>query len=88
MFVAAVSGLYAIWKNKENNAAAKGQVFSSLLYYSPALELSDTQVYGTQVRALLGTASHFCEVVVLKLRSVPIGTGPAHLAGWTLHPEP
>jgi len=26
------------------------------------------------MRALLGTASHFCEVVVLRLRAVPIGT--------------
>ena len=26
------------------------------------------------MRALLGTASHFCEVVVLKLRTVPPGT--------------
>jgi len=34
------------------------------------LELSDTKVYETQIRALLGTASHFCEVVVLKLRTV------------------
>jgi len=39
--------------------------FSSLLLSS--LELSDTQVYEPQTRALLGTASHFCEVVVLKL---------------------
>ena len=47
-------------------------LLSSLLLSS--LELSDTQVYGPQIRALLGTASHFCEVVVLKLRTVPIGT--------------
>ena len=37
---------------------------SSLLLSS--LELSDTQVYGPQIRVLLGTASYFCEVVVLK----------------------
>ena len=30
-----------------------------------SLELSDTHVYEPQIRALLGTASHFCEVVVL-----------------------
>ena len=41
-----------------------------LLYYS--LELSDTKVYEPQIRALLGTASHFCEAVVLRLRTVPI----------------
>ena len=37
--------------------------FSYLLLSS--LELSDTKVYAPQVRALLGTASHFCGVVVL-----------------------
>ena len=41
-------------------------VSSSLLLSS--LELSDTQVYEPQIRALLGTASHFCKVVVLKLK--------------------
>jgi len=33
--------------------------------------LSDTTVYEPSIRALLGTASHFCEVVVLKLRPTP-----------------
>jgi len=37
---------------------------SSLLLSS--LELSDTQVYEPYIRALLGTTSHFCEVVVLE----------------------
>jgi len=46
--------------------------FSSLLLSS--LELSVTQVYESYIRALLRAASHFCEVVVLKLRTVPIGT--------------
>jgi len=32
------------------------------------------KVYAPYIRARLGTASHFCEVVVLKLRTVPIGT--------------
>ena len=32
-----------------------------------SLELSDTQVYGPSIRALLGTVSHLCEVVVLEL---------------------
>jgi len=36
---------------------------SSLLLSS--LELSGTKVYEPQIRALLGTASHLCEVVVL-----------------------
>jgi len=43
--------------------------FSSLLLSS--LELSDTKVLSLKLRALLGTASHFCEVVVLKSRTVP-----------------
>ena len=42
--------------------------FSLLL---SSLELSDTKVYEPQMRALLGTASHFCEVVDLKL-SMPL----------------
>jgi len=40
---------------------------SSLLL--PSLELSDTKVYEPSIRARLGTASHFCLVVVLKLRT-------------------
>ena len=36
--------------------------FFSLL--RSCLELSDTQVYEPQIRALLGADSHFCEVVV------------------------
>ena len=36
-----------------------------------SLELSDTKVYETEIRALLATASHFCEVFVLKSRTVP-----------------
>ena len=41
---------------------------SSYLLLS-SLELSDTKVYKPWIRALLGTAAHFCEVVVLKLRT-------------------
>jgi len=41
---------------------------SSLLLSS--LELSDTKVYEPYIRALLGTASRFCEVGVLKSRTV------------------
>ena len=39
-----------------------------------SLELRDATIYEPQMRALLGTASHFCEAVVLKLRAVPLGT--------------
>ena len=38
------------------------------------LELSGTQVYEPHIRALLGTTSQFCEVVILKSRTVPNGT--------------
>ena len=33
--------------------------------------LSDRKVYEPEIRALLGTAAPFCEVVALKLRAVP-----------------
>ena len=46
--------------------------FPSLLLSS--LGLSDTNVYESEIRARLGTAAHFCEVGVLKLRTVPIDT--------------
>ena len=47
-------------------------VSSSLLLSS--LELSDAKVYEPQTRARLGTAAHFCEVVVLKLKNVSAST--------------
>ena len=47
------------------SAPQKAPSSSSLLLSS--LELSDTQVHEPSIRALLGTASRFCEVVVLKL---------------------
>ena len=80
-------------------ASNGGDSSSSLLLSS--LKLSDTKVYEPQIRALLGTASHYCEVVVLKLRTVPLisavcaGSGfdearrgllPVHPAG--LNPKP
>jgi len=45
-------------------------IFSSSLLLS-SLELGDTKVYEPYIRALLGTASHFCEVVVLKWDTLP-----------------
>ena len=56
--------------------AAVKQVLT-LLFYSLLLwilELSDTHVYVPEIRALVETASQFCEVVVFKLSTVPIGT--------------
>ena len=43
--------------------ATRRASFSFLFLAS--LELSDIKVFGPQTRALLGTASHFCEEVVL-----------------------
>jgi len=48
----------------------RGVGFSSSSLLLSSLELSDTQVCEPQIRALLGAAAHFCEVVVLKLRTV------------------
>ena len=48
-------------KEKPNTRRSMGR--SSLLLSS--LELSDTKVFEPSIRALLGTAAHFCEVVVL-----------------------
>ena len=45
---------------------------SSLLLSS--LELSDATIYEPQIRALLETAPHFCQAVVLEFRTVPLGT--------------
>jgi len=42
--------------------------YSSSSLLLSRLELSETQVYEPYIRALLGTASHFCEVVVLLTR--------------------
>ena len=56
---------------------------SSLLLSS--LELSDTQFHEPWIRDLLGTASHFCEAVVLKF----LTPNPTHQTGSTfqLHPR-
>ena len=47
----------------ERPKACESSLSSSALLSS--LELSDTQVYEPYIRALLGTAAHFCKVVVL-----------------------
>ena len=57
-------------------------LLSSLLLSS--LELSDTKVYGPQIRARLGTASRFCEVAVLKPRTVPNGATLSSKIGRTM----
>jgi hypothetical protein len=45
------------------------QTFFSTSFLLSSLELSDVQVYEPSIRALLGTASHFCEQFVPKLRT-------------------
>jgi len=50
------------------NGGLRSQAVLLLLYYS-------------QIRARLGTAAHFCEVVVLKLRTAPIAGSPAAESG-------
>ena len=42
----------------------QSRVSSSSSSLLSSLELSDTQVCESSIRALLGTASHFCDVVV------------------------
>ena len=50
------------------NTPISRSFFSSLLL--PSLKLSGTHVYYPSIRALLGIASRFCEVVALKLRII------------------
>ena len=49
-------------------------VFSSGSLSFSSLDLSDISVYEPYLRALLGTALQFCEVIFLKSRTVPNGT--------------
>ena len=51
--------------------ALEGAVF---FFSLSSLEWSETQVYAPQTRAFFGTASQFCEVIVLKLGTVPNDT--------------
>ena len=57
-----------------SNAPCLLLLFSFSLLLS-SLELSDTQVYEPEIRALLGADSHFCKVVVPK-RTLSGWTGP------------
>ena len=56
-------------ENENTMMTVPPSLLTTLLLSS--LELSDTKVYEPQIRALLGTASRFCEVVVLKVPSSP-----------------
>ena len=55
-------------RGKQSSRAQRELLFFSSLL--SLLELSDTKVYEPQIRARLATASRFCEVVVLKSRTV------------------
>ena len=71
-----------MWHTREGRSECEKYLLFSVLLSS--LELSDAKVYEPQIRALLGTASHFCEAVVLKLRTVK-NIGPSdwiRAPGW------
>ena len=60
----------AVALEQAGEAFRDGLLYSSLLLWS--LELSDRTIYDPSIGALLGTASHFCYVVVLKLSAPPV----------------
>jgi len=94
---AAESAATQFWSNGAGLAVVlleTGKISSSSLLLS-SLELSDTKVYEPCIRALLGTASHFCQVAVLKLRTVPLtgqivhaSRGFLELGSCSLNPTP
>jgi len=61
--------LFARKRRKTLRPGWRTSSFLSLLLSS--LELRDTKVYEPSIRALLGSALHFCEVVVLELTPLP-----------------
>ena len=72
----------------ELHAVDLGDVVLFLFFFmtlEPGVE-SDTPIYGPSIRALLGTAPHFCQAVVLKLRTAclladrPAAAGDGHRA--------
>ena len=52
------------------SASQHGLLESSSSLSLLSLELSDTKVYGPEIRARIGTAAHFCKAVVLKFAHV------------------
>ena len=64
LHAAAAKGECAAMKALLKAGAEVDAKYLLLLYFQlSGLELSDTQVYEPEIRALLGTGSHFCEVV-------------------------
>ena len=62
------------WQGPQGAQRMEGTLPSALL---SSLELRDTNVYEPSIRARLGTAAHFCEVVVLKCVARVAGTATA-----------
>ena len=60
--------------------------FFFFFFITLGLELSDPTVYEPGIRALFGTASHFCEAVVPKLGIVQNGAWKVDLTPSPLHP--
>ena len=60
-------------------AGAGGHSPSSVLLSS--LELYDTTIYEPEIRALLGTAPHFCSAVGFELRTAPQVAAAQSIAG-------
>ena len=60
---------------RSNGGISTGSSSSSSSLLLSSVELSDTKAYGPEIRALFGTASHFCQIIVLKLRTVPKDVG-------------
>ena len=54
-----------------SSAVSRGELKSNFFFsfITLGLELSDTNVHKPYIRALLGTASHYCEAVVLEPHS-------------------
>jgi len=63
----------------EGPGADLGDTVLSSSLSLPSLDLSDTKVFELHIRALLGTASHFCKLFVLKLYlGDAVGIDPGH----------
>ena len=44
-----------------------------------SLELSDTKIYETQIRALLGTAAHLCKLVFSQIENALVPLALVHV---------
>ena len=79
-----------MWGSSASNDATASfprSVFSLSSFLLSSLELSDTNVYEPSIRALLGTATHFCAVVVFESRRV-LNTQPEAVNPQPADPTP